>query len=66
MNSNSCLPALACPGKLPFESAPEDDRKLPDMHLALYNDVVVFDQATKIIYAISWVHVGAEVRSDQT
>ena len=28
------------------------------MHLALYNDVVVFDQATKIIYAISWVHVG--------
>eukprot|EP00195_Chlamydomonas_chlamydogama_P007623 CAMPEP_0202908288 /NCGR_PEP_ID=MMETSP1392-20130828/45531_1 /ASSEMBLY_ACC=CAM_ASM_000868 /TAXON_ID=225041 /ORGANISM="Chlamydomonas chlamydogama, Strain SAG 11-48b" /LENGTH=624 /DNA_ID=CAMNT_0049597547 /DNA_START=85 /DNA_END=1959 /DNA_ORIENTATION=- len=45
-------------GKLPFESAPTDDRNLPDMHLALYNDVVVIDQATKIIYAISWVHIG--------
>jgi anthranilate synthase component 1 len=30
--------------KLPFESAPEDDRQLPDIHLALYNDVMVFDQ----------------------
>jgi len=52
-------------GKLPFSSAPVDDRALPDMHLALYNDVVVFDQATKIVYAISWVHVGAkELGSD--
>lgn len=49
--------------KLPFEAAPEDDRGLHDMHLALYNDVVVFDQATKIVYAISWVHVGEEERS---
>lgn len=31
-------------GKLPFSAAPPDDRSLPDMHLALYNDVVVFDQ----------------------
>jgi hypothetical protein len=31
-------------GKLPFESAPADDRGLPDMHLARYNDVVLFDQ----------------------
>eukprot|EP00877_Chromochloris_zofingiensis_P010616 jgi/Chrzof1/5808/Cz16g16180.t1 len=44
-------------GKIPFEAAPEDDRHLPDLHLALYNDVVVFDQATKIIYVISWVHL---------
>ena len=43
--------------KIPFESAPEDDRRLPDLHLALYNDVVVLDQATKLIYAISWVHL---------
>lgn len=43
--------------KLPFDTAPQDDRQLPDMHLALYNDVVVFDQATKIAYAISWVHL---------
>lgn len=35
-------------GKIPFESAPEDDRQLPDLHLALYNDVVVLDQATKV------------------
>lgn len=48
--------------KLPFSSAPHDDRGLADMHLALYNDVVVFDQATKIVYAISWVHVGPQVR----
>ncbi len=44
-------------GKLPFESAPEDDRGLADIHLALYNDVVVFDHATKLAYVISWVRV---------
>lgn len=44
-------------GKLPFSSAPPDDRGLPDLHFALYNDVVVFDQATKIAFAISWVHL---------
>ena len=27
------------------------------MHLALYNDVVVFDHATKLAYVIAWVHV---------
>ena len=43
-------------GKLPFEGAPTDDRNLPDMHLALYNDVIVFDHATKLAYVISWVH----------
>jgi hypothetical protein len=39
---------FAYAGKIPFESAPEDDRQLPDLHLALYNDVVVLDQATKV------------------
>lgn len=34
--------------KLPFSSAPEDDRNLPDIHLGLYNDVVVFDHVTKV------------------
>jgi anthranilate synthase component 1 len=43
--------------KIPFAAAPQDDRGLPDMHLSLYNDVVVFDQATKTIYAIAWVHL---------
>ncbi|GLC33428.1 hypothetical protein PLESTM_000070200 [Pleodorina starrii] len=49
--------------KLPFESAPADDRQLPDMHLALYYDVVVFDQATKILYPIAWVPVSEQVAS---
>ncbi|KAL4430388.1 hypothetical protein ABPG77_002194 [Micractinium sp. CCAP 211/92] len=44
-------------GKLPFEEAPADDRGLADIHLALYNDVVVFDHATKLAYVISWVHL---------
>lgn len=56
----NCIPALTAlhgdTGKLPFESAPEDDRNLPDMHLALYNDVVVFDSVAKIAYIICWVN----------
>ncbi|MEW5305913.1 MAG: hypothetical protein WDW36_008424 [Sanguina aurantia] len=52
--------------KLPFQSAPLDDRNLPDLHLALYNDVVVFDQATKICYAISWVHLADDDASSQS
>jgi len=45
------------PGKLPFSSAPSDDRNLPDMHLALYKNVVVFDHATKLVYVITWVNM---------
>lgn len=44
-------------GKLPFEHAPTDDRNLPDMHLALYTDTVLFDHATKLAYAVSWVNM---------
>jgi anthranilate synthase component 1 len=54
---------LMSAGKIPFSAAPEDDRHLPDMHLALYNDVVVFDQATKLIYIISWVHLDADAQA---
>ncbi|KAH8934628.1 hypothetical protein BDL97_18G094200 [Sphagnum fallax] len=43
--------------KLPFSAAPEDDRHLPDIHLGLYNDVVVFDHVSKMMYVIHWVHV---------
>lgn len=46
--------------KLPFDSAPEDDRQLPDLHLALYYDVVVFDQATKVLYPIAWVRLSPQ------
>ena len=42
-------------GKLPFATAPPDDRGLADIHLALYNDVVVFDHATKLAFVIAWV-----------
>jgi anthranilate synthase component I len=42
-------------GKLPFESAPTDDRGLPDMHLALYPECIVFDNATKVAYVVAWV-----------
>ena len=47
------------PGKIPFSSAPKDDRNLGDMHLALYQDVVVFDNSSKIAYSIHWEKVEA-------
>lgn len=43
--------------KLPFSSAPQDDRNLPDVHLGLYNDVLVFDHVEKKVYAIHWVQL---------
>jgi anthranilate/para-aminobenzoate synthase component I len=46
------------PQKIPFESAPADDRNLLDLHLALYKDMAVFDSATKLIYLVSWVQTG--------
>eukprot|EP00252_Welwitschia_mirabilis_P027548 TRINITY_DN9478_c0_g1_i2.p1 TRINITY_DN9478_c0_g1~~TRINITY_DN9478_c0_g1_i2.p1 ORF type:complete len:603 (+),score=119.19 TRINITY_DN9478_c0_g1_i2:285-2093(+) len=44
--------------KLPFSNAPEDDRMLPDMHLGLYNDIVVFDHVEKKAFIIHWVRLG--------
>ncbi|XP_004144668.1 anthranilate synthase alpha subunit 2, chloroplastic [Cucumis sativus] len=43
--------------KLPFSSAPTDDRNLPDVHLGLYDDVIVFDHVNKQAYVIHWVHL---------
>ncbi|KAG9450893.1 hypothetical protein H6P81_010858 [Aristolochia fimbriata] len=43
--------------KLPFSSAPVDDRNLPDVHLGLYDDVVVFDHVEKKAYVIHWVRL---------
>lgn len=34
--------------RLPFSKAPKDDRNLPDMHLGLYDDVIVFDHVDKV------------------
>ncbi|KAJ0266331.1 Anthranilate synthase alpha subunit 1 [Hirschfeldia incana] len=43
--------------KLPFSKAPEDDRNLPDMHLGLYDDVIVFDHVEKKAYVIHWIRL---------
>lgn len=40
------------PGKLSFASAPPDDRDLPDLHFALYDQVAVFDHVEKVVYAV--------------
>lgn len=40
---------------LPFERAPNDDRDLPDLHIALYRDLVLFDHVTKLAYVIHWI-----------
>lgn len=43
--------------KIPFDSSPVDDRKLPDMHLALYNESILFDNVTKLAYIVAWVNI---------
>lgn len=35
--------------KLPFLAAPDDDQNLPDVHLGLYDDVIVFDHVEKVL-----------------
>lgn len=35
--------------KLPFSSSPPDDRNLPDVHLGLYDDIIVFDHVEKVV-----------------
>ncbi len=52
--------------KLPFRGAPPDDRRLPDIHLGLYTEVVVFDHATKLAYVVTWVDVSDAVGSAPT
>uniref|UniRef100_A0A5B6ZKZ8 anthranilate synthase n=1 Tax=Davidia involucrata TaxID=16924 RepID=A0A5B6ZKZ8_DAVIN len=43
--------------KLPFLRAPQDDRNLVDIHLGLYDDVIVFDHVEKKAYVIHWVRL---------
>ncbi|KDP46514.1 hypothetical protein JCGZ_08486 [Jatropha curcas] len=43
--------------KLPFSTAPPDDRNLPDVHLGLYEDVMIFDHLEKKAYVIHWVRL---------
>lgn len=40
---------------LPFSGAPEDDRGLPDLHMGLYQDTIVFDHVAKVVYVVHWV-----------
>ncbi|KAK7305855.1 hypothetical protein VNO77_43767 [Canavalia gladiata] len=41
--------------KIPFSKAPDDDRNLADIHLGLYDTVIVFDHVEKKAYVILWV-----------
>ncbi|KAJ1383610.1 Chorismate-utilizing enzyme, C-terminal [Sesbania bispinosa] len=43
--------------KLPFSNAPKDDRNLADIHLGLYENVIVFDHVEKKAYVILWVRI---------
>ena len=40
------------PGKLPFETAPVDDRRLPDLHFGFYDRVAVFDHVDKVVQVV--------------
>ncbi|XP_062085151.1 anthranilate synthase alpha subunit 2, chloroplastic-like [Humulus lupulus] len=51
--------------KLPFSSAPLDDRNLPDVHLGLYDDVIVFDHVEKKAYIIHWVRLDRYASVDE-
>ncbi|CAK9164224.1 unnamed protein product [Ilex paraguariensis] len=51
--------------KLPFSNAPEDDRNLPDVHLGLYDDVIVFDHVEKKAYVIHWVRLDRFSSADE-
>lgn len=42
---------------MPFERAPPKSHELPDLHLALYNDIIIFDHITKIAYIVAWIHI---------
>ncbi|OEL25038.1 Anthranilate synthase alpha subunit 1, chloroplastic [Dichanthelium oligosanthes] len=51
--------------KLPFSKAPHDDRNLPDIHLGLYNDVIVFDHVEKKTHVIHWVRLDCYQSADE-
>jgi len=51
------------PAKLPFASAPRDDRGLPDMHFGMYREVAVFDHVAKVVHAV--VSVPGDEHADE-
>eukprot|EP00871_Galdieria_phlegrea_P002136 jgi/Galph1/2923/GphlegSOOS_G1587.1 len=42
-----------CPEKLPFSSAPKDDRHLPDICVGQYREVIAFDNVNKLVYTVT-------------
>jgi|TARA_B110000459_G_scaffold73256_1_gene82379 anthranilate synthase component 1 len=53
--------------KLPFDNVREqDDRDLPDVHMGLYEEVIVFDHATKQVYGVKWVMLEDYTSKDGT
>ena len=42
--------------KLPFSNAPVDDRNLPDVHLGLYDSVIVFDRVKIFMLVLCFVY----------
>ncbi|EME31169.1 Anthranilate synthase alpha subunit 2, chloroplastic [Galdieria sulphuraria] len=42
------------PKKLPFSSAPKDDRNLPDICMGQYREVIAFDNVNKLVYVVVW------------
>ncbi len=57
------------PDKLPFASAPHDDRYLPDLALAYYDSVVVFDHVRKLVHTVVLVefdHAASDAEIDET
>ena len=53
------------PRKLPFATAPNDDRRLPDMHFGLYRQVAVFDHVEKVLYAVNHVVLAEHSSADE-
>lgn len=53
------------PDKLPFASAPTDDRHLPDVAMAYYDTTVVFDHVRKLVHVIALIELpfGADDRT---
>ena len=53
------------PKKIGFSGAPEDDRGLLDMHLGLYKQAAIFDNATKLLYAVVWAEVAVDLTGSE-
>ncbi|RMH11739.1 MAG: anthranilate synthase component I [Planctomycetota bacterium] len=53
------------PDKLPWASAPRDDRRLADLHFGYYDGIVVFDHIEKIVHLVQLVEIGPDADPGQ-